>query len=116
MAEKLLDFHTMLFIPATNFSFSCNWSTASSAIVGGFELSPEHEIRTGPPAAPKKYNNNALCFIISLLASSTNTKSKPKLLEYDVSMISPMKMNKYAVADTYRNIKSSSIFLFFREK
>ena len=48
----IIQFTQIKYLPATSFSFSCNWSTASSAIVGGFELSPETEILTSLPAAP----------------------------------------------------------------
>ena len=49
----ITQFTQIKYLPATSFSFSCNWSTASSAIVGGFELSPEQEILTSLPAAPE---------------------------------------------------------------
>jgi hypothetical protein len=42
--------------PATSFSFSCSWSTASSAMVEAAPAtlgSPLTEIRTPPPAAPE---------------------------------------------------------------
>ena len=49
----ITQFTQIKYLPATSFSFSCNWSTASSAIVGGFELSPETESLTSLPAAPE---------------------------------------------------------------